>query len=267
MADERNPSDPDLGQDGKDDKAYPKKADGSVDVDAMTPEQQAKYWKERSDGSSKSWQAEHDARVLAEDKLAKMGQEDGDLADLEHKAADAATLSEFENLIPNFKQLTPEEQANIQGWYRTIHGAVSKDLDKRPDLQYSQRMYRENQFETTFKKVASQVPGLADKYEDFKTKFFKPDRDPPGEAVILDLGKSFMYDDNIKKAKDEGAEEQRKADEGIDLLDPTGGDKGHGGAPGMSLKDWDYLAKTNPQEFAKRAPEYDKAVASGKLKE
>lgn len=248
---------------------YPKKSDGSVDMEQMSPEQQAKYWKDRNDGSARSFEkAKSDWASEKESLLVAMGQQGGNLDQLADKAAKAENLSEFEDLIPNFKNLPPDEQTNVRTFYTNVERRIRRSLDNDPAIKNSRAIYAEDLWEKGFAKAAAAVPGLSAKKEDFKKLYFKSENTPEniGELLIT-FGKSYMFDAATQSAKEEGAEEERKRNQGVDLMDPNGGDKGQGGNAGMKIEDWDYLSRTNPQEFARRQAEFDKQMAAGKLKE
>ena len=197
-----------------------------------------------------------------------MGQRGGNLEYLAGKAAQAADLSEFEDLIPNFKSLPEAEQAECMHVLSNVEKRICRSLDNDSAIKNSRAIYADDLWEKGFAKAAAQVPGLDKNKEKFKELYFKSDNVPENIADLLTtFGKSFMFDEATKTAKEEGAEEERKRNQGVDLLDPAGGDKGQGGNAGMRIEDWDHLSRTNPQEFARRQKEFDAAMGAGKLKE
>jgi hypothetical protein len=244
--------------------AYPKKTDGSVDVDALTTEQKAEYWKDRHDASTRGFhqfKAKTDAEI---ETLKKSLPPTPSKEAVNAAAANAETLEDFEKSIPNFELLDIDTQTNLRAIFTALENRVFSKLNNDPGVAFARQTFNEQKWEKAFNAIAPAFgEDLSKKKEDFKSKYFQPHNVPDNiEEILTQLAKSYLYD----SAKEKGAEEARLQDqERVDLARGNGGPKSP--QSGMSLDDWDHLRRTNPKEFARRAPEYNAAMAAGQLQE
>lgn len=250
--------------------SYPKKEDGSVDIDALTPEERADYWKDRHDASTRgfhSYKNKTDAekRELAE-KLEKLEQSPNPTptkTEIESAANNADTLADFEKQIPNFELLDDDTQANL----RAIFGAMNSQLDRRlnsdPGVVYGRQVVNEQKWDRAFEAIAPAFgQDLIAAKADFKSKYFQKDNVPDNiQEILTTLAKSYLYD----TAAERGAQQARELDERIDPERGQGGPKIP--TPSMSIDDWERLRLNNPKEFARRSKEFNEAMSTGKLAE
>ncbi len=243
---------------------FPRKTDGSIDLDAMTPEQKADYWKQRSDEQARGFNEFKEKTQQEIDELKSKIPASPSPEELARKAGEAETLSDFEKMIPGFEMYDEDTQKAFQSFYSNIRKNIIDDFNKDPAIQFARSTYNEKKWNEAFETVASnpQFADLRQSKEEFRKKYFQPHNVPDNIVEILtELAKSFLFD----KAREIGAEEERKKQERIDSERANGGDK----TPPASrtLADWEYLARTNPKEFARRSKEYQADLDAGKLKE
>lgn len=167
-----------------------------------------------------------------------------------------------DNLYPGFEQLDPEAQANLVAYTNLVTKRTLEGVNNDPAIKFAKEQYNASKWEQAFGATLEKYPELKDSKEDFKKKYFKADVVPDNITDILgDLAKIHLFD----KAKDLGAQEEKKKAERVDLERATGGDK----TPQASrtLSDWQRMSVENPAQFAKMAKEFNSDMASGKLKE
>lgn len=239
---------------------YPKKADGSVDVDALTPEQRAEYWKARHDASTRGF---HSYKAKTDKEIADLKKSPNPSAPskeaIDAAAANAETLEDFEKAIPNFDLLDPDTQGNLRGIFRALENRVFSKLNSDPGVAFARQSYNEKKWDAAFDAVAPQFgEDLIKNKADFKSKYFQANNVPDNiEEILTQLAKAYLFD----SAKEAGAAEERQRGQQIDLERGNGGPK----APtsGMTIDDWEHLRLTKPKVFAARAKEYEAWLAAG----
>lgn len=240
----------------------PKKPDGSVDVDNLTPEQAAKYWKDKADASTRGF---HQFKTDKEKEIEELKSKIPSAQELEDAASKAANASEFENLIPNFDLLDDEAKANLKIFYRNIEKNILGKIDKDPAILDSRRTFNEKKWESAFNKVAGQFTELTGFREEFKKAYFQADNVPDNiDQILTTLAKSYLFD----RAKELGAKEEQERQERVELERAgRGGADPQGPSTKRTLEDWLFLQKTNPVKFSELKKEFDEDMASGKLSE
>jgi hypothetical protein len=242
---------------------YPKKADGSVNIDALTPEQASTFWKDRHDASTRGFhkfaaKTAEEMKALRESQPPQPSKEE-----LEAAAAKAETLEDFEKAIPNFDLLDADTQTNLRAIFRTMEARVVSMLNKDPGVALARQTFNGQKWDDAFNRIAPMFgEDLTKEKENFKSKYFQPNNVPDNiEEILTQLAKSYLFD----TARERGASEEREKQARIDLERGGGGPK----APqsGMSIDDWEHLRKTNPRAFAARSKEYNAQVAAGQLQE
>lgn len=250
---------------------YPKKPDGSVDVAALTPEQAASYWKSMHDASTTGFHKFKSAKDTEIETLRSQLEEARNAgsrtptdAEIE-AAAGAGTEAEFESQIPNFDVLDADTQASLRALFRAMETRVDsrlRSLDADPGIAFARRTVNERKWDLAFDQAAASLPGLAAEREAFKAQHFQANNVPDNIAdILVQLGKSFLFD----RAREIGATEERSKEGMIDL--EAGGGGAQPDPTEMTIDDWERLRLKNPREFARRAPEYNAALAAGKLVE
>jgi hypothetical protein len=164
-----------------------------------------------------------------------------------------------ETLYPGFEQLDEEAQRNMIAYTESIKQRTLNDIYKDPAISYAKQNYNEKKWNDAFSEVATQFPDLTSYKDEFKSKYFRPDK-PVDEKILGDLAKIHLFD----KSKELGAQEERARANRIDMERPTGGDKTPQAS--RSSEDWQRMA-LNPAEFAKHSKEFQADLESGKLKE
>lgn len=250
--------------------SYPKKEDGSVDVDALAPDEAAVYWKDRHDASTRGF---HQFKSKADQTLAEKEAELEALkkspapaptkTEIDAAAANAETLEQFEQSIPNFDILDPDTQANLRGIFRGVDAKIRGALSNDPGVAFARQTYNENKWETAFNSILPQFgEPLAKAKADFKSKYFQPNNVPDNiTELLITFAKSYLFD----HAKEAGAQEERDKAARIDPLRGNGGPKEP--TSGMTIDDWEHLRTTNPKAFAARSAEYNAQVEAGQLTE
>lgn len=185
--------------------------------------------------------------------------------DNEHKGEDdleVITTTEDKEPFPGFEELDEEAKNNLLAYTESIKSGVMKDLQKKPEFAFALKQYNEKKFDDALVPLLTQFPELAKSKDEFKAKNFHPNNVPDNIGTILvDLAKSHLFD----KAKDIGAAEERERADRIDTERAGGGDKNL--QTGRSLEDWERMAQSEPQKFARLHKEYEEDLKSGKLKE
>lgn len=244
----------------------PKRPDGSVDTDALTPEEAAAYWKNLHDAGARGFHKfkESKDREIA-DLMTKVNlspEATPSKTEVVAAAEEADTLQDFESAIPNFELLDPDTQDHL----RAIFGAMSAKLEKRlnsdPGVAFARQTFAEQQWERAFEAVAPKFgTDLTSRKADFKAKYYNGGSVPPNiESILAELAKGYLYD----VAREHGAQEERDRAGRIDL-ERGGGPKEPSST--MTVDDWERLRQTNPQAFAARAAEFRQAMNTGQLAE
>ncbi len=256
------PTTEDLTKGKEGNQEFPKNSDGSPALEKMDADTKAAYYKEQYDNSTRGFQKfKTDKEREIETLRQSTSFEDLSKSDLQNKAQQAENLSDFKDLVPNYDQYSPEDQDSLKVFYNNMRQSIRGEFEKDPAIRYARESYNERKFDQAFDRIADKYPDIKNSREEFKRANFKPNNVPDNIENILDtLAKSHLYE----KSRDIGAEEERKRQTRVNLEPPTGGEK----TPkvGMTSDDWEHLAQTNPQEFARRGQEYDEQFRSGKLK-
>lgn len=248
---------------------YPKKPDGSVDVDALTPEQAAAYWKSMHDATTtgfhkfKSTKDTEIENLKAELENARnAGNPTPTAAEVNSAAAGAETMADFESQIPNFDILDPETQAVLRAIFNRMDARLDKRFNSDPGLAFARRTVNERNWDLAFEKVAAEFPDLAADKAAFKAKYFQANNVPENIAEILaQLAKVHLFD----RARTIGAEDEAAKAKRIDL--EAGGGRQVADPTAMTIDDWERLRTKNPKEFARRSAEFNAALDSGQLVE
>jgi len=242
----------------------PKKADGSVDLEACTIEEQAIYWKAKHTASTKGF---HEFSAKTKEKINELqSRQDAPTKEaIEGAAANADTVEEFQKAIPNFNLLDDDTQASLVGIFNSLSAKLDAKMSKDPGIQFGRKIVAEQSWDEAFDTVASNpVFGtlLKESKADFKAKYFNPANVPTNIAEILtDLAKSYLFD----KSSQIGAENALAEQNRIDIHQPHGGSKQPGSK--MTADDWERLRIKQPQEFARRYKEFNEQMKSGALQE
>ena len=189
--------------------------------------------------------------------LAEEGNEREEEDDLE-----TIEKTEDKEPFPGYDALDEEAKNNLIAYTESIKSGVMKDIQKNPAIAFAMKQYNENKFESALKTLVTQYPDLEKTKDEFKAKHFNPNNVPDNIGTIMvDLVKSHLFD----KAKDIGAEEERKRADRIDTERAGGGNKE--GTTSRTLGDWERMAQTEPMKFARLQKEYEEDMKGGKLKE
>lgn len=243
--------------------SYPKKEDGSVDIDALTPEEASIYWKDRHDASTRGF---HQFKAKTEEEMNEL-RKSVPPAPAEQVVVEAAetaeTLDEFEKNIPDFDLLDDSTQANLRAIFQAMDRRLQKNLDNDPGVKLARQTFAAQKWDESFNRIAPAFgTRLTEKREDFRARYFQANNVPDNiDEILTQLGKSYLYD----QALEDGAAQERERNERIDPLRGTGGPKTP--VSGMTIDDWERLRKTNPKAFAARSKEFDEQMASGQLDE
>lgn len=169
-----------------------------------------------------------------------------------------------EALFPGFEELDENQQRDLEQFTGTIRKQAVDEVMKDPAIAFARRNYAESQFDASFQEVARELPQLLESSAEFKQKFFNPNAATPSnlKAILLDLGKGFLFD----KARDIGVQEGREQAERIEVERALGGD-GHQVTTHRTLEEWSRMQQENPAEFAKHSKEYHEDLAAGRLGE
>jgi len=243
--------------------SYPKNEDGSVDLDSMTSDEQASYWKDRHDASTRGF---HQYKAKTDKEIAELRVSPTlpSKEVVEKAVSTTDTLEDFEKAIPDFEFLDASTQASLKGMFMAMDKRVSNALNNDVGVAMARKTFNTQKWEEAFNNVSAQFGGdLVSVKNEFKAKYFNPTVAVPSniEQILTDLAKAFLYD----TAKERGAKEALDDAGRVSLERSNGGIKE---APsGMSIDDWERLRKTNPLEFARRSKEFNDALNSGKLNE
>jgi hypothetical protein len=163
-----------------------------------------------------------------------------------------------EALFPGFEDLDEDAQANLIAYSRTITDKAKRDILKDPAIAFSRQAYNEHKWNEGFTEATQALPELAEHKDKFRARYYNVNNVPDNiKDILVDLGKGFLYD----KAKEIGADEERKRSSRIDLENITGGDK----QPQQlrSLADWTRMSQENPTKFASMSKEFNEDLKKG----
>lgn len=239
-----NPSELDPnGNDGLD--SLPKKADGSFDLEAMTAEQQAQYWKHQHDQSTRG-----SHKLLAEkEKL------EADLAEA-RKGGNKGGGSP-NNPDDEFKGFGLNESATgvLKKTAEIAKNATLRELANSPIFQQSLASGNKLRLEDAFRTLSSE-------------KGYEHINDYRQEIIDEHFADPLAYPEDLLKVlrviagnvlwehRDEIAVKNKPRHDRVDMLGGQGGNKGGGSAPIRTMEYWERLAKEDPQKFA--SPEMQK---------
>ena len=165
-----------------------------------------------------------------------------------------------ENLYPGYEYLSEEERERLVAYTNNIARKAQESILKDPAIAYARANYAESKWEQAFNAVSEQHPELRSSKDEFKAKYFKANNVPENiESLLGDVAKIYLFD----KAKEIGAEEERKKASRIETERNTGGDRTPTST--RSLEDWNRMAQENPAKFAQMSKEYHADLASGKI--
>ncbi len=161
-----------------------------------------------------------------------------------------------------FSDYSDEEKERVM---KFADGVTKKALDtiyKDPAISSAKTFHNESIWDDAFSKATQDYPELKDAKAEFKSKYFKPNKDVPSniDDLMKDMAKIYLYD----KAKDLGRMEAQAESKRIDIERSGGGDK-ETNRTTRSLEDWNRLAQENPAKFAKLSKEFNSDMESGKL--
>lgn len=245
----------------------PKKEDGSVDLDALTPEEKADYWKHRHDASTRGF---HQFANKTKGEIEKLKQKPSHVQEpvkevVQQAADNAETMEEFAKAIPNFDFLDEDQQKSLYGVFNHIKTKLTQEFSKDPGIQYGRRVVAEKTWDNAFEAVAKNPlfgEELAKRKAEFKNKYYNPSNVPGNiEEILTDLAKGYLFE----HAREIGRQDTVIEDGRLDLNRTHGGPK-NGGSK-MTIDDWELLQKKNPQEFARRSKEYNAQLKAGELTE
>lgn len=243
----------------------PKKEDGSVDLDACTPEEQAKYWKHRHDASTRGFHSFANKTKEKMNKLKSPTPPAPSKETVEAAAHNADTMEDFKNAIPNFENFDEDTKNSLVGIFNMLDKRAQDRISKDPGVQHGRKIAAEKAWDDAFSSVSSNPlfgAELTSRKADFKAKYFNPGNVPANiEEILTDLAKGYLFDVSRDIGRKEGEENAGR----FDLHRTHGGPKTDTSA--MTIDDWEELRLKNPQEFARRGKEYNEALKSGKLKE
>jgi len=174
------------------------------------------------------------------------------------KSAEVITQPEEEALFEGFSDLDEDAQANLLKWSQTISKKAKDEILQDPAIAFSRQAYSKSKWDTAFQEATQALPELADHKDYFQSTYYNASNVPDNiKDIIVDLGKSYLYD----KAKEIGADEERKKTSRIDLEDVTGGDKTP--VQSRSLADWTRMSQENPTKFANMSKEFNADLKKG----
>lgn len=176
-------------------------------------------------------------------------QKDALIAELQEKEINNPYSEE--ELYPNFGELDEEAKTNLLAYTENIKRGVREELYKDPALAFARGNYNEHRWNEAFATTLATYPEITDT-EDFKSKYFNPQNVPDNiDEILQDVAKIYLFD----KAKEIGADGERKKANRIEIETATGGEKTP--TARRSIEDWDYLRRTNPAKFASLDKEYE----------
>lgn len=177
------------------------------------------------------------------------------------KQNDGSYKGESEEIDEFFSEYPEEERERILKFANGVTKKALSEIKKDPAIASAHQFHNEARWDGAFQKLLEQHPELKSEKEDFKAKYYKPNKDVPDniDSLLGDMAKIYLFD----KAKDLGRIEAEKNSKRIDIERSGGGDKEVKAS--RSLEDWNRLAQENPAQFAKLAKEFRSDMESGKI--
>lgn len=166
-----------------------------------------------------------------------------------------------ESLYPGFENLDDDAKKSVLAFQEMTIKKTLEAVNNDPHISFSRKMYNENKWDSAFSKVADRYPDLKNSKEEFKSKYFKSSIVPDNiENILEDVAKIHLFD----KAKEIGAEDEKKKADRIDLERTSGGNTPE--TSHRTLEDWQRMAQENPSKFASLSKEFNSDMSSGRLK-
>lgn len=231
---------------------FPKKEDGSVDIDALSTEQAVDYWKGRHDASTTGF---HKYMAKTTREIADLKSQPAPTnVEVQDAVKTADTLEDFEAQFANFDELDDDTQSTLRTIFNTNLKNTHKILDNDPAIRFARENFNEKKWEDGFNEVIASNPDfkrLLDRKSEFKAQHFQKNNVPDNISDILtQLAKIFLYD-NVKA---DGVEEGKILAERMTTNKASGGDKVNN--IGRTLDQWEEMRLKNPQKFASLSKEY-----------
>ncbi len=213
---------------GKDGVLFPTKTDGSIDLDAMSAEQKADYWKQRSDEQTTGF------NKFKEDK-------EKEIDALKNKKLEDKTLTEeqLRKQVSGYDQLSAREQ-------ELVKSAVSPFITNIQALsQQVAKILDKDKFETDFTSLVAndEYKILLNHRTGFKAYAYQDEN--------LNTPISVLADSYIYKNKLAGTTHTERAG----LEGGTSGDRKAEPKDGMTAEYVEHLRKTDPRKYNKLARE------------
>lgn len=160
-------------------------------------------------------------------------------------------------LFDGFKDLDEDAQHNLLSFAETVRKKALDEVYKDPAIAFARTSYNEKKWDNAFADAMKEIPELADKAQDFRTKYYNPTNVPDNMSdIIKDLAKIYLFD----SAKQVGAKEEAEKSQRINLEDVTGGDK-NPPSTSRSMEEWQRMAQQNPAKFASLSKEFNNDLA------
>lgn len=229
-------------------EALPKKADGSFDIEAMTPEQKALFWESRyvhtRTGHNKyREQTERDLEILR--KATELANQNGGGQRPQH-TDNFGDDDEFKELGLDEKGTEVFRKAIEIGERRTLNR-----LGANPVFQQSVATGNKLRLNDAFSRLSTEKGyEYVNDYrnEIVQDNFSDPTSYPPDDDTLLEVLRK-VAGNVLWSHRDEIALKKKPQHDQVDMLGGHGGNKQQT-APVRSMEYWERLAKEDPQKFA-----------------
>lgn len=225
-------------------KALPKKADGSFDIEAMTPEQKALFWETRSvqirTGHNKyREQTEKDIEILKKANELNGGHNGGQRRPNPDNGGD-----------DEFKDFGLDERGT--GLFKKAVEIAEKrtlaKLGNNPLFQQSIASGNKLRLEEAFRQLSSEAgyEYINDYRNEIIDEYFEDPLNYPEDiaSVLRTVAGNVLW-----SHRDEIATKKKPKHDQVDMLGGHGGTK-QTSAPARSMEYWERMAKEDPQKFA-----------------
>lgn len=228
-------------------KALPKNADGSFDIEAMTPEQKALFWETRAvqqrTGHNKyREQTEREKEILRRQAL-ENGNGQGGNAPHKPQHSDNLDDDEFKELGLDEKGTAVFRKAIEIGERRTLNR-----LGANPVFQQSIVSGNKLRLEEAFRQLSSEAgyEPINDYRQEIVDEYFADPLNYPDDllSVLKTVAGNVLW-----SHRDEIATKKKPKHDQVDMLGGHGGNKQQS-SPTRSMEYWERLAKEDPQKFA-----------------
>lgn len=232
-------------------EALPKKADGSYDIEAMTPEQKSLFWQVRFNQSTTGFnkfkeQTERDMEILR--KAAELGVNGGGQKPTP-KNPDNTGDDEFKELGLDEKGTEVFRKAIEIGERRTL-----ARLGGNPVFQQSIASGNKLRLEEAFRQLSSEAgyEYIGDYRQEIVDEYFADPLNYPDDllSVLKTVAGNVLW-----SHRDEIATKKKPKHDQVDMLGGHAGNKQQT-APVRSMEYWERMAKEDPQKFS--SPEMQK---------